>query len=434
MSDSVSVSRRELRVLIEGQEVGRLHENSGVWSFAYEQDWLEDGYPLAPGLPLQQARLVDSGSTRPVQWYFDNLLPEEMARQRLEASLEKGVWDAWSLLERFGSESAGAVTLLAPGKALDAPGLRPLNNAQLEARIQQMPFVPLGSAAPKKMSLAGAQEKLPVVLDKQGDLYEPIGSELSTHILKPNALSAYYPASAVNEWYCARIAQRLKLNVPEVHLRYVPSAVYFIERFDRQVVNGVLTRRHVLDAAQALSLSAGSKYALAGAEALNKVVSLCRAKAPTRIGLFRWTVFNILIGNHDAHLKNLSLFAGREGYSLAPHYDFVSTVSWARPDLVPVGPRWPDLELTHTVGEARFFADLRRRHIFEFGEAIQLPATIVKRELDRLLDQIIPTADLIYDEFAQRSDVPNSQLGSQLYMINCIRSLPVKEMVAQLQA
>ena len=30
MSDSVSVSGRELRVLIEGKEVGRLHENSGV--------------------------------------------------------------------------------------------------------------------------------------------------------------------------------------------------------------------------------------------------------------------------------------------------------------------------------------------------------------------------------------------------------------------
>lgn len=433
MSDAISAVGRELRVLIEGASVGRLYENAGIWSFEYEQEWLDTGYPLAPGLPLQQTRLVDSASARPVQWYFDNLLPEEMARQRLVASLEKGVWDAWSLLERFGTESAGAITLLAPSKGLDAPALQRLSDEQLDARIQQMPFVPLGDAAPKKMSLAGAQEKLPVVMDKLGQLFEPVGSQLSTHILKPNALSEHYPASAVNEWYCARVAQELKLNVPTVSLRYVPSPVYLIERFDRQTVSGLLSRRHLLDAAQALSLSSGSKYTLAGPEALKSIVGLCRAKAPTRIGLFRWTVFNILIGNHDAHLKNLSLFAGRDGYSLAPHYDFVSTVSWARPDLVSIGPLWPDLELTHPVGNARFFSDLRRKDVFEFGAQINLPVKVIERELDRLVRQIHTAADLVYTEFEQRSDVPLAQRASQLYMINCIRNMPIKEMVLQLK-
>lgn len=433
MSDVTSNPGRELCVLIEGQEVGRLYENAGIWAFEYAQAWLDRGYPLAPGLPLQQSRMVDSGSARPVQWYFDNLLPEEMARQRLVASLEKGVWDAWSLLERFGSESAGAITLLAPNRGLEPPALRPLSDEQLEARIQQMPFVPLGEAAPKKMSLAGAQEKLPVVMNAQGQLFEPIGSQLSTHILKPNALSEHYPASAVNEWYCARLAQELKLKVPLVALRYVPSPVYLIERFDRHTKSGIPLRRHVLDAAQALSLSAGSKYTLAGPEALNKIVALCRAKAPTRIGLFRWTVFNILIGNHDAHLKNLSLYAGREGYSLAPHYDFVSTVSWARPDLVTIGPLWPDLELTHAVGDARFFADLRRKHVFEFGSQINLPGKVVERELDRLVKQIRRVADQVYYEFEQRADVPLAQRASQQYMINCIRNMPIKEMVHQLK-
>lgn len=432
MSDSTTALGRELGVFIEGQAVGRLFENAGVWSFQYEPEWVDSGYAIAPGLPLRQAPIIDSASTRPVQWYFDNLLPEEMARQRLVASLEKGEWDAWSLLERFGGESAGAITLLAPGKTLDPPGMRTLPDDQLETRIRQLPFVPLGDAAPKKMSLAGAQEKLPTVMDVQGQLFEPVGSQLSTHILKPNALSAHYPASAVNEWYCARIAQEIKLNVPPVSLRYVPSAVYLIERFDRQVVNGVLTRRHVLDAAQALSLSAGSKYTLSGVDALNRIVSLCRAKAPTRIGLFRWTVFNIIIGNHDAHLKNLSLYAGREGYTLAPHYDFVSTVSWARPDLVTIGPLWPNLELTHPIGEARFFADLRRKHIFELGAQMNLPAKMIERELNRLLEQVPLAAARIHAEFEQRVDVPSGQRASQLYMINCIRNMPIREMVAQL--
>lgn len=423
---------RELDVFVESRLVGRLFESTGVWSFAYADAWLQDGFPLAPGLPLQPERIEDAGSTRPVQWYFDNLLPDEMARQRLVAALGKGEWDAWSLLARFGAESAGAITLLAPGEKQAEAALIPLPDEILQQRIVQMPHVSLASTAPKKMSLAGAQEKLPVVLDEHGVLFEPVGSRISTHILKPDALSEHYPASAVNEWYCARVAQQLRFDVPRVELRYVPSAVYLIERFDRRYVNGVLERRHALDAAQLLSLSSGSKYTLAGAEALNRVVDLCRAKAPTRIALFRWTLLNVLLGNHDAHLKNLSLFAGRDGYALAPHYDLVSTVSWARPDLVAHGARWPDVELTHALGEARFFADLRRKHILAFGDAMKLPASIAERELNRLLAQILPAADAIKAEFEKRQDVPSALRAGQLYMIGCIRNVPIAEMSRQL--
>lgn len=423
---------RELDVFIESRRVGRLFENTGVWSFAYAEAWLQNGFSLAPGLPLQPELIEDAGSTRPVQWYFDNLLPDEMARQRLVASLGKGEWDAWNLLARFGAESAGAVTLLAPGEKQAEAALIPLPDEVLQQRIVQMPHVSLASTAPKKMSLAGAQEKLPVVLDEHGVLYEPVGSRISTHILKPDALSEHYPASAVNEWYCARVAQQLRFDVPRVELRYVPSAVYLIERFDRRYVNGVLERRHALDAAQLLSLSSGSKYTLAGAGALNRIVDLCRAKAPTRIALLRWTLLNILIGNHDAHLKNLSLFAGRDGYALAPHYDLVSTVSWARPDLVVQGARWPDVELTHQLGEARFFADLRRKHVLEFGDAMKLPASIVERELNQLLGRILPAADAIKTEFESRLDVPTTLRAGQLYMIGCIRNISIAEMHRQL--
>lgn len=282
------------------------------------------------------------------------------------------------------------------------------------------------------MSLASAQEKLPVVMDASGNLYDPVGSQISTHILKPDALSEHYPASAVNEWYCARVAQELKFDVSKVELRYVPSAVYLIERFDRQYVGGVLERRHALNAAQLLSLSSGSKYTLAGPESLNRVVGLCRAKAPTRIALFRWTVLNLLIGNHDAHLKNLSLYAGREGYWLAPHYDLVSTVSWARPDLVAQGPCWPNFELTHPIGDAKFFADLRRRNVLEFGEAMKLPPKAVEHELNQLLGRILEAADKVKAEFEQRTDVPQNMRAGQLYMINGFRHMPIAEIHRQL--
>lgn len=423
---------RELDVLIESERVGRLVENAGIWSFEYAPQWQATGYPLAPGLPIQTQPILDTGTKRPVQWFFDNLLPEEMARTRLIASLEKGEWDAWQLLERFGSESAGALTLLKPGTSLAAPALDPLSDERLHARILAMPHVPLGSTAPKKMSLAGAQEKLPVVMDQAGQLYDPVGSQISTHILKPDALSPYYPASAVNEWFCARVAQELGLPVPPVTLRYVPSCVYLIERFDRKIVNGALVRRHALDAAQLLSLSSGSKYTQSGADALNAIVGLCRAKAPTRIALFRWALFNILIGNSDAHLKNLTLFAGRDGYSLAPHYDLVSTTAWAIPELIQQGPTWPDVELSFPIGDANTFREIRRKHLFQFAEALGLPGSISNRELGRLVGGVIAAADKVIAEFEARVDVPSNYRAGQLRMLSSIRHLPLAEISARL--
>lgn len=422
---------RELDVWLEDDRAGQLHENAGIWSFEYDARWLAEGYPLAPGLPLQTDAIVDSGTRRPVQWFFDNLLPEESARTRLIASLDKGDWDAWRLLERFGAESAGALTLLPPGENLPAAGLKPLPDDELNARIAALPRTALGTAAPKRMSLAGAQEKLPVVLDDAGQLFEPVGAQISTHILKPDVASEHYPFSAVNEWFCARVAQELGLPIPPVTLRFVPSCVYLIERFDRTSRDNRQRRRHTLDAAQLLSLTAGAKYVHSGVTALREVVALCRARAPTRIALFRWTVFNALIGNGDAHLKNISLFAGRDGYALAPHYDLVSTAAWARPELAGPNAFWPNVELSYPLGSARTFAALRPAQLFEFAEELGLPRITAQREIDRLVRHVVPAADTVLAEF-ESTDVPPAMQAGLRHMLRAIRHLPVADMQRQL--
>ncbi|MDQ1817110.1 HipA N-terminal domain-containing protein [Massilia sp. CCM 9210] len=180
---------RELCAYIDKSFVGTLSENTGVWSFQYDQAWVEQGYELSPGLPLRTARHEDGGTVRPVQWFFDNLLPEADARLQLMTYMKNGVTagvDAWTILAHFGAESAGALTLLAPGNALPEAGLLPLSDDELEARIKAMPRQPLSAKAPKKMSLAGAQQKLAIV-KIDGQLFEPTGARASTHILKADA-------------------------------------------------------------------------------------------------------------------------------------------------------------------------------------------------------------------------------------------------------
>jgi serine/threonine-protein kinase HipA len=155
------------------------------------------------------------------------------------------------------------------------------------------------------MSVAGAQNKLPVVY-RNDALFEPVGSEPSTHILKPNHLGDDYPASVINEYFVMSLARSLGLSVPPVLRRYTPEPVYIIERFDRLPDNtGRTQRRHIIDACQLLSKSRSFKYTIATLKILAEIVEYCRNRVLTRLSLYRWLVFNLALANTDNHLKNL---------------------------------------------------------------------------------------------------------------------------------
>jgi serine/threonine-protein kinase HipA len=427
---------RELRACIDKAFVGTLSENAGVWSFQYDEAWVRHGYELSPGLPLTTVRHEDSGTMRPVQWFFDNLLPEADARLQWTTYMQNKVtvdMDAWTMLAHLGAESAGALTLLAPGAALPEAGLLPLSDDALQARIDAMPKQPLSAKSPKKMSLAGAQQKLAVVM-MDGQLFEPTGARASTHILKPDVLSEHYPCSAVNEWFSARLAQRMGLSVPPVALRYLPSPVYIIERFDRKRTGEQVERVHTLDALQLLTLSARAKYARSGVDALIDVLGKCRTAATARVALFRWTLYNILIGNSDAHLKNISLTAGPGGYELAPHYDLLSTGAWARPELLGLGEaQWPDIPMAFPIADVVRYRDLRREHLETFANQLGIRSTSFNREFNRMVSGVEAAAAELEAEFGARTDVPDAMRASQARMLRSIRFLPVATMAAQLR-
>lgn len=168
-----------------------------------------------------------------MQWFCDNLLPEEMARELLAKDAAVDVNDAWGLLAYFGAESAGAITLLPPGSSVTTSGLRPLPDDELQRRIDELSRRSLSADSPKRMSLAGAQAKLPVTL-KELQIFEPVGGECSTHILKPDSKVDGFPHTAINEYFCMTLASHVGLPVPNITFRQVPSPIYLVERFDRK--------------------------------------------------------------------------------------------------------------------------------------------------------------------------------------------------------
>ena len=435
------MSGRSLRASINQQEVGSLQEVAGLWSFQYTPDWLANpkGFALSPHIPLSAQPLLDGASQRPVQWYFDNLLPEEDQRVLLAKDARLDAADAFGLLAWYGAESAGSLTLLPPEAAPQTTEpLRPLPDDALQARIRQLPRAPLTHAAVKRMSLAGAQHKLAVVL-QDGALFEPAGATPSTHILKPDHPDADYPHSVINEWFVMRLARRLGLDVPEVHRRYVPSPVYLIARFDRIAGEQGWQRRHAIDACQLLGLDRSFKYTQGSLESLAALANTCRSPAVARSRLFGWLVFNVLVGNSDAHLKNLSFLVSHEGVQLAPFYDLLSVATYDSPAFDKSG--WPaQTQLAWPILGVRHFSDIRRGLLLEAGVALNLVKGTAERLLENLRSRIVSEAEALYAEVeAENARIAHARPELAATMAGesrCVRAIShtvIKEMARQIQ-
>lgn len=403
---------RTLEVLINDDHVATLSEQNNTWQLAYTPAWQNSphAFDLAPSLPRAQGTILDGSSERPVQWFFDNLLPEEHARDLLAHDAKLLSNDNFGLLAYYGAESAGAVTLLADPTQPRTSGLAPLPDEILSERIRNLPRVSLAKGAPKRMSLAGAQHKLAVVI-KDRALFEPTGNTLSTHILKPDHPSPeHYQHSVANEWFVMNLARAAGLQVPRVEMRRVPEPIYLIERFDRRAVNGEIVREHVLDGCQLLGLDSRFKYQQATMETLQRIIDLVRNKATTRMRLFKWLVFNLVVGNDDSHLKNLSFEVRPDGFDLVPHYDLLCTSIYHLGDTP-----WLTTGLTWSLEGVPTHADLSVTAILNMGGHLGLTARQSERILRDTLAPLLAEAPRLLKECEAQMTAGENRLLRQIW-------------------
>lgn len=206
---------RHLEVWLLGAHVGTLSQVDGRLGFAYAPGATT---PLSQSLPIR-SEPFDDRATRP---FFAGLLPEGGKRKQIAKTLQVSSQNDYALLDSLGGECAGAVTLLEPGqspRALDgARDVRWLDHGQLLQVLDEMPLRPMRAGDDGlRLSLAGAQDKLPVVLDADGvRIGLPLNGSPSTHILKPPIAGA--DGSVFNEAYCMALAGALKLDVAPTHI------------------------------------------------------------------------------------------------------------------------------------------------------------------------------------------------------------------------
>lgn len=319
-----------LNVYLRSIKVGRLWLEKGRrFSFQYDHDWLagEHSVPLSIALPLRSEAYTDDTARA----FFSNLLPESELRKVIARKLGLSEGNDYALLEAIGGECAGAVTLLPDDVPLsDAGKYRLLTDEQLNVLIRELPVRPmLAGETGIRLSLAGAQNKLPVYYDDSSNkIYLPVGSRASSHILKPPINN--YPGTVENEFFCMQLARRMGLPVPDTTLLQQEEILYLVRRYDRPMdEDGSVFRLHQEDFCQAFGIAAEMKYEKEGGPSLQRCFELLRNISMTPVVDIRnflgWVVFNYLIGNADAHGKNISRLFREEGPVLAPFYDLMST-------------------------------------------------------------------------------------------------------------
>ncbi|MBI3041257.1 MAG: type II toxin-antitoxin system HipA family toxin [Betaproteobacteria bacterium] len=308
--------------------VGRLREEKGRLFFAYDKAWLESRrfIPLSVTMPRQAEEFADA-TTRA---FFDNLLPEGDIRAAIAKLKRVSERNTFGLLEEIGGDCAGAISLWPEGeKPGTHEGYAPISDRRLNkvfADMRKRPLLAIDDGL--RLSLAGAQDKLPVYYDGTR-LALPWGSAPSSHILKPG--SAGFAHMPVNEHFCMRLAAASGLPVPQSVVLRKANALYLVQRYDRiKAADGTLSRIHQVDFCQALNLPSSRKYEKEGGPGLSAcfdvIAKYCAQPAKDRLEIISWVIFNYLLGNADAHAKNLSLLITSEGVSLAPSYDLISTV------------------------------------------------------------------------------------------------------------
>ena len=405
-------SSRSLNIYINDDQIGTLIEDNDIWALVYDEKWAhrEGSFNLSPALPRSQLFHRDGATMRPVQWYFDNLLPEEKLREQiaLDARL-RDKDDAFALLEYLGAESAGALILLPPGQSPERhAALKQLTNSELSRRISNLPTNTLSKEAPKRMSLAGAQHKLLVVL-KGDDLYEPVGATPSTHILKPDHPDKQtYPASTYLEWLTMRLAKSARMEVPTVRLLTVPHPVYVIERFDRRFAHkesasqsgsepADVERLHIIDACQLLNKSRVYKYAGASVQTLREIALACSDELTLPPRLFRWLVFNLLVANDDCHLKNLSFLVSPSRLDLSPHYDLLATGVYHTRAFADERAIWPAVPLAVRLSESvTRFDQVTPVSVLKAGNELGLPAPVATRVIKDVIQRTLREFDVIF--------------------------------------
>lgn len=376
-----------LQVCYEEKIVGNLDVDNQLLSFTYSELWLKAAasFPLSPHLPL--APTTYRGNS--VLFFFSNLLPEGAILSTILKLKRLPEGNIYAQLKILGEEVAGAFSIIAENelKFLQKPSYELYSQSAIEQDLSQLSrHIPLLMQHQKlRLSLAGAQNKIPVKFE-ENKFWLPVNGAPSTHILKPAIQPAdLYVDSVWNEALCLRLAHDCGLKTISFELSFFSSQpVLLIERYDRVKENGKIKRLHQLDFCQLTERLPDQKYEKEGGISLHMIFEMidCYTDKPAvnRLKVLDWVIFNYLVGNADAHAKNLAvLILPDNKIQLTPFYDILCTAIY----------EGLDTKMAMAIGGEYRPKWVRQKNWHQFADLLSLNITLLRERAIKLSEKIL---------------------------------------------
>ena len=332
MTYRVSIEKNGVQTHV-GTLRGDRPENT-VFSYALAYLAAEDAAPISLSLPLQEAAFSPAQTKN----YFDSLLPEGYTRRTVAQWIHADEDDYLTILHALGCECLGALQITAEDETHGA-SYEPLALEQVKALAAEGASKSAELVISSHLSLAGATGKVGLYFDGKA-WYLPRGTAPSTHIVKQSHVRLKHIVQ--NEQLALTTARNCGLQVADSFIINTGSGadeeiLLAAGRYDRSFSNAgrvidnltAPLRLHQEVFAQALGIPASRKYERAGEDHMARMFDLLRRHSadPIRDMTRLWDqiVFNWLIGNTDAHVKNFSLLYSPDlrTLRLAPAYDLL---------------------------------------------------------------------------------------------------------------
>jgi len=309
--------------------------------FSYSQEYLASEYKkaISISIPLQN----EAFSAEKTRRFFDGLLPEGFMRKTIATDMHYSEDDYLSILSFLGRECLGAIRICEEDDVLDS-GYSEISKKQVEELASEGTKKSSEMIIKSHLSLTGASGKVGLYYDEENEKwYLPYGLAPSTHIVKQSHVRL--DGIVANEQLSMMTAGKCGIEIPESFIINVgkgtdSEVLFATKRYDRiindtsKMINNLKRpfRLHQEDFAQALGISSYDKYEKGDEGYARKMFRLIRDNISNplseQLKLYRRIVFNYVIGNTDAHIKNYSLLYNQSlsEISLAPAYDIVSTI------------------------------------------------------------------------------------------------------------
>ncbi len=364
------------------------------YELEYASSWLAgQKYSISPHLKPGACQ------SEQVKRFLSNLLPEGKWLEELSIDNQISKGNIFGLVALIGRETTGALTFQYAGEGREPKptSFRPVSTEELTERIAQRRHVSIARWDGKpRLSVTGVQDKLPILIKPDGEMGFGEGELASTHILKIGRRPDMH--MMVNEFVCMELARQAGLPVARLSLQRFGEPVLVVERFDRSWNQGKVDRLHLIDGCQMLDLPPTYKYERpfgksgegarirtgASLPQLFAACQHCRIPAKAIKDLLNWTLFQLLVGNSDAHAKNISFFVGRKGIDVAPSYDLLAIDIY--------GDEF-DRDLAMAIGDAFVPEEIMSYQMAEFCEACKLPQKQVATTLRTLCKVVLAGMD-----------------------------------------